>query len=434
MHPKKSDYRDLDISKIRFPTAFRLLKVKQAFDQGNSIDLIYEQTGIDPWFLHHIQKISELHGVFDITDVDMLRKMKMEGFSDNQISALTDINEERVREIRKRNEILPTYKTVDTCAAEFIAETPYCYSTYETENEITPFEGEKIMILGGGPNRIGQGIEFDYCCVQAVLGLKEIGYKTIMVNCNPETVSTDFDISDRLYFEPLTFEDVMNIIDIEKPDGVLVQFGGQTPLNIAQRLKSEGVRIIGTDPDAIDLAENRRKFGKILTELNIEAPEFGTAHSIDEALEIANSITYPVLVRPSYVLGGRGMQIVYDDDGLTKFVKQATEVSGEHPILIDRFLEDAYEFDVDAVCDGESVLIGGIMQHIEEAGVHSGDSSCVIPAYSLSEKHRNTIKDYTERLAIRLNIKGLLNIQFAIKDNTIFTLEVNPRQVELFLL
>ena len=427
LHPKKSDYRDLDISKIRFPTAFRLLKVKQAFDHGNSIDLIYEQTGIDPWFLHHIQKISELHSVFDISDVDMLRKMKMEGFSDHQISALADINEERVREIRKMNEILPTYKTVDTCAAEFIAETPYCYSTYETENEITPLEGKKIMILGGGPNRIGQGIEFDYCCVQAVLGLKEIGYKTIMVNCNPETVSTDFDISDRLYFEPLTFEDVMNIIDIEKPDGVLVQFGGQTPLNIAQRLKSEGVNIIGTDPDAIDLAENRRKFGKILTELNIEAPEFGTAHSIDEALEIANSITYPVLVRPSYVLGGRGMQIVYDDDGLTKFVKQATEVSGEHPILIDRFLEDAYEFDVDAVCDGESVLIGGIMQHIEEAGVHSGDSSCVIPAYSLSEKHRNIIKDYTERLAIRLNIKGLLNIQFAIKDNTIFTLEVNPR-------
>ena len=404
-----------------------MLKVKQAFDHGNSIDLIYEQTGIDPWFLHHIQKISELHGVFDISDIDMLRKMKTEGFSDHQISTLTDINEERIREIRKRNKILPTYKTVDTCAAEFIAETPYCYSTYETENEITPLEGKKIMILGGGPNRIGQGIEFDYCCVQAVLGLKEIGYKTIMVNCNPETVSTDFDISDRLYFEPLTFEDVMNIIDIEKPDGVLVQFGGQTPLNIAQRLKSEGVKIIGTDPDAIDLAENRRKFGKILTELNIEAPEFGTAHSIDEALEIANSITYPVLVRPSYVLGGRGMQIVYDDDGLTKFVKQATEVSGEHPILIDRFLEDAYEFDVDAVCDGESVLIGGIMQHIEEAGVHSGDSSCVIPAYSLSQEHRNIIKDYTERLAIRLNIKGLLNIQFAIKDNTIFTLEVNPR-------
>jgi len=427
MHPKKSDYRDLDISKIRFPTAFRLLKIKQAFDHGNTVDEIYEQTGIDPWFLNHIKIISNLYGVFDISDSDMLRQMKMEGFSDQQISTLTDINEQRVREIRKRNNIIPTFKTVDTCAAEFVAKTPYCYSCYETENEITPLEGKKIMILGGGPNRIGQGIEFDYCCVQAVLGLKDIGYKTIMVNCNPETVSTDFDISDRLYFEPLTFEDVMNIIDLEKPDGVLVQFGGQTPLNIAQRLKNEGVNIIGTDPDAIDLAENRRKFGKILEELDIAAPEFGTAHSIDEALEIANNITYPVLVRPSYVLGGRGMQIVYEDDGLSKFVKQATEVSGEHPILIDRFLEDAYEFDVDALCDGEDVLIGGIMQHIEEAGVHSGDSSCVIPAYSLSESLRNQIKDNTKRLAIRLNIKGLINIQFAIKDSTIYTLEVNPR-------
>ena len=427
MHPKKSDYRDLDISKMRFPTAFRLLKIKQAFDSGNTIDEIYEQTGIDPWFLNHIKIISNLHTVFNISDRVALQQMKMEGFSDQQISVLTDINEERVREIRKRNKILPTFKTIDTCAAEFEAKTPYCYSCYETENEITPLEGKKIMILGGGPNRIGQGIEFDYCCVQAVLGLKEIGYKTIMVNCNPETVSTDFNISDRLYFEPVTFEDVMNIIDLEKPDGVLVQFGGQTPLNIAQRLKNEGVNIIGTDPDAIDLAEDRRKFGKILEELQISAPEFGTAHSISEALKIANHISYPVLVRPSYVLGGRGMQIVYDDDGLSKFVKQATEVSGEHPILIDRFLEDAYEFDVDALCDGQDILIGGIMQHIEEAGIHSGDSSCVIPPYSLSESLRNKIKDYTKRLAIRLNINGLINIQFAIKDNTIYTLEVNPR-------
>ena len=353
--------------------------------------------------------------------------MKQEGFSDYQISLLADINEERVREIRLRNNILPTFKTVDTCAAEFVAKTPYCYSTYETENEVSPLTGKKVMILGGGPNRIGQGIEFDYCCVQAVLGLKDIGYQTIMVNCNPETVSTDFDISDRLYFEPLTFENVMDIIDIEKPDGVLVQFGGQTPLNIAQRLKKEGVKIIGTDPDAIDLAENRRKFGKILNELNIDAPKFGTARSINEAIEIANDISYPVLVRPSYVLGGRGMQIVYDDDGLSKFVKQATEVSGEHPILIDRFLEDAFEFDVDALCDGEDVLIGGIMQHIEEAGVHSGDSSCVIPAYSLSNELRNAIKSYTKNLALRLHTKGLINIQFAIKDQKIYTLEVNPR-------
>ena len=427
LHPKKSDYRDLDISKIRFPTAFRLLKIKQAFDHGNSVEQIYEQTKIDPWFLNHIKVISDLHTSFDINDAQTLRQMKQEGFSDYQISLLADINEERVREIRLRNNILPTFKTVDTCAAEFVAKTPYCYSTYETENEVSPLTGKKVMILGGGPNRIGQGIEFDYCCVQAVLGLKDIGYQTIMVNCNPETVSTDFDISDRLYFEPLTFENVMDIIDIEKPDGVLVQFGGQTPLNIAQRLKKEGVKIIGTDPDAIDLAENRRKFGKILNELNIDAPKFGTARSINEAIEIANDISYPVLVRPSYVLGGRGMQIVYDDDGLSKFVKQATEVSGEHPILIDRFLEDAFEFDVDALCDGEDVLIGGIMQHIEEAGVHSGDSSCVIPAYSLSNELRNEIKSYTKNLALRLHTKGLINIQFAIKDQKIYTLEVNPR-------
>ncbi len=427
MHPKKSDYRDLDITKIRFPTAFRLLKIKQAFDCGNSIEDIYEQTKIDRWFLHHIKIISELHSSFDVNDKNILREMKEEGFSDSQISMLTDISEEHIRSIRKRNGIIPTFKTVDTCAAEFVAKTPYCYSTYETENEVESLEGKKVMILGGGPNRIGQGIEFDYCCVQAVLGLKDIGYKTIMVNCNPETVSTDFDISDRLYFEPLTFENVMDIIDLENPDGVLVQFGGQTPLNIAQRLKGEGVNIIGTDPDAIDLAENRRKFGKILNDLKIDAPKFGTAHSIDEAVNIANDISYPVLVRPSYVLGGRGMQIVYDDEGLSKFVKQATEVSGDHPILIDRFLEDAFEFDVDALCDGEDVLIGGIMQHIEEAGVHSGDSSCVLPAYTLSNDLRKNIQSYTKDLALKLETRGLINIQFAIKNKKIYTLEVNPR-------
>ena len=321
LHPKKTDYRDLDISKIRFATAFRLLKIKQAFDMGTSIDEIYEQTKIDRWFLHHIKIISDLYKKFDINDLDQLRLMKKEGFSDSQIALITEKNEDHIRAIRKENQIISTYKTVDTCAAEFVAQTPYCYSTYETENEIIPIKGKKIMILGGGPNRIGQGIEFDYCCVQAVIGLQEAGFKTIMGNCNPETVSTDFDISDRLYFEPLTFENVMDIIELENPDGILVQFGGQTPLNIAQRLKSEGVKILGTDPDQIDLAENRRKFGKILKELNILAPEFGTAHSIDEALRIANNIGYPVLVRPSYVLGGRGMQIVYNDTSLSLFVK-----------------------------------------------------------------------------------------------------------------
>jgi len=428
LHPKKSDYRDLDISKIRFPTAFRLLKIKQAFDLGKTIDEIYEQTKIDPWFLYHIHILSTLYtDDIEITDLDRLHMMKKEGFSDQQIATLSDTNEDEIRTLRKNNNILPTYKTVDTCAAEFVAQTPYCYSTYETENEITPLDGKKIMILGGGPNRIGQGIEFDYCCVQAVMGLRDAGYKTIMVNCNPETVSTDFDISDRLYFEPLTFEDVMNIIDLENPDGVLVQFGGQTPLNIVQRLKNEGVNILGTDPDAIDLAEDRRKFGKILEELKINAPEFGSAHSIDEAIDIANNISYPVLVRPSYVLGGRGMQIVYNDDSLSQFVKQATEVSGEHPILIDCFLEDAFEFDVDALCDGEDVVIGGIMQHIEEAGVHSGDSSCVIPAYTLTKELREKIQKHTIDLAMRLDIIGLINIQFAIKDNIVYTLEVNPR-------
>ena len=427
LHPKQTDYRDLDISKIRFPTAFRLLKIKQAFDMGSNIDDIYDQTNIDPWFLNHIKIISDLYKKFDINDKKKIKLMKQEGFSDAQIAILTEKTENDVRAIRIKNNICATYKTVDTCASEFVAQTPYCYSTYEMENEISPLNGKKIIILGGGPNRIGQGIEFDYCCVQAVLGLKEAGFQTIMINCNPETVSTDFDMSDRLYFEPLTFEDVMNIIELEKPDGVLVQFGGQTPLNIAQRLKKEGVKILGTDPDQIDLAENRRKFGKILKELKIAAPEFGSAHSIDEALNIASNIGYPVLVRPSYVLGGRGMQIVYDNESLSQFVKQATEVSGEHPILIDKFLEDAVEFDVDALSDGEEVLIGGIMQHIEEAGIHSGDSSCVLPAYTLTDDLRNKIKQYTKNLALKLNIKGLINIQFAIQNKIVYTLEVNPR-------
>ena len=427
LHPKKTDYRDLDISKIRFPTAFRLLKIKQAFDIGTKVDEIYEQTKIDPWFLNQIKVISNLYKKFNIDDLERLKLMKKEGFSDAQISILTEKSEDDVRAIRKKNQICSTYKTVDTCAAEFIAQTPYCYSTYETENEISPLSGKKIIILGGGPNRIGQGIEFDYCCVQAVLGLKESGFKTIMINCNPETVSTDFDISDRLYFEPLTFEHVMDIIELEKPDGVLVQFGGQTPLNIAQRLKKEGVKILGTDPDQIDLAENRRKFGRILEELNIDAPKFGSAHSIEQALKIANDIGYPVLVRPSYVLGGRGMQIVYNNDSLSQFVKQATQVSGDHPILIDKFLENAFEFDVDALCDGSTVLIGGIMQHIEEAGIHSGDSSCVLPAYTLTDSLRKKIKSFTESLAIKLNIKGLINIQFAIKKDSVYALEVNPR-------
>ncbi len=420
--PKETESRDLDMSKIRFASAFRLLKVKQALEVGHPIDEIYEQTGIDPWFLHQICKIIEVN-----TPTTSLRELKRNGFSDKQIARLLSKTEDEIRQQRKDQGILPTYKVVDTCAAEFEAQTPYCYSTYETENEVAPLDGKKVMILGGGPNRIGQGIEFDYCCVQAVFGLKDAGYKTIMVNCNPETVSTDFDIADRLYFEPLTFEDVMNIVDIEKPDGVVVQFGGQTPLNIANRLKDAGVNIIGTSPDAIDLAENRDKFGKILDKLEIPVPNWGTATSVEDAMVVAHEVGYPVLVRPSYVLGGRGMEIVYDDEGLKTYVGKAALVSGDHPILIDAFLEDAYEFDVDALCDGTDVFVAGIMQHIEEAGIHSGDSACVLPAYELTSAARKTIEEYTKNLALSLNTIGLINIQFAMKDNIVYVIEVNPR-------
>ena len=432
--PKETEYRDLDLSKIRFASAFRLLKVKRALEAGHSIEAVFEQTKIDPWFLYQIQKLIDVSATFsssptgeDRDELTSLTQLKRNGFSDRQIACLWNTSEDEIRQMRKNENILPTYKVVDTCAAEFEAKTPYCYSTYETENEVSPLDGKKIMILGGGPNRIGQGIEFDYCCVQAVFGLKEAGYKTIMVNCNPETVSTDFDIADRLYFEPLTFEDVMNIVDVENPDGVLVQFGGQTPLNIANRLKDAGVTIIGTSPDAIDLAENRDKFGKILDNLNIPVPKWGTAFSVDEALVVAHDVGYPVLVRPSYVLGGRGMEIVYDDNGLKTYVSKAALVSGEHPILVDAFLEDAFEFDVDALCDGTDVFVAGVMQHIEEAGIHSGDSACVLPAYELSSKSRKRIEDYTKELALSLNTVGLINIQFAIKNDVVYVIEVNPR-------
>ncbi len=432
--PKETEYRDLDLSKIRFASAFRLLKVKQALEAGHSIADVFEQTKIDPWFLHQIQKLIDVSATFSSSpmgegrdEVNSLNQLKRNGYSDRQIARLWSKTEDEIRQLRKDKNILPTYKVVDTCAGEFEAKTPYCYSTYETENEVTALDGKKVMILGGGPNRIGQGIEFDYCCVQAVFGLKEAGYKTIMVNCNPETVSTDFDIADRLYFEPLTFEDVMNIVDLENPDGVLVQFGGQTPLNIANRLKDAGVHIIGTSPDAIDLAENRDKFGKILDDLKIPVPKWGTAFSVDAALVVAHEVGYPVLVRPSYVLGGQGMEIVYDDDGLKAYVGKAALVSGEHPILVDAFLEDAFEFDVDALCDGIDVFVAGIMQHIEEAGIHSGDSACVIPAYELTSKSRKMIEDYTKELALSLNTIGLINIQFAMKNDVVYVIEVNPR-------
>ena len=383
--PKKTDYRPLDINKISFPTAFRLLKVWQALKEKYSIEKLHEQTKIDPWFLYQLKILTDIN-IDNKLFKNNLLSLKKEGFSDKQIAKSLKIEELDVRKKRIKNNILPTYKMVDTCAAEFKAQTPYCYSTYELNNEIKKFDTESIIILGGGPNRIGQGIEFDYCCVQAVYGLKEMGYKTIMINCNPETVSTDFDTADKLYFEPLTYEDVMNVIDLEKPKGVVIQFGGQTPLNIADKLLKSKVNILGTHPKSIDLAENRKKFGKILNKLNIPAPNFGTAFSIDDAIVIANRIKYPVLVRPSYVLGGRGMEIVYNEDGLKNYVGKAALVSGDHPILIDAFLENAYEFDVDAISDGSDVEIAGIMQHIEEAGIHSGDSSCVYPAYFLPKR------------------------------------------------
>ena len=424
--PKKTDYRQLDINKISFPTAFRLLKVWQALKEGYSIEELFNKTKIDPWFLMQFKILTDIN-IRKYYKENLLYYLKQEGFSDLQIGNAIKETEQQIRKIRKKKNILTTYKMVDTCAAEFEAKTPYCYSTYEQENEINQLSNKSIIILGGGPNRIGQGIEFDYCCVQAVFGLKELGYKTIMINCNPETVSTDFDIADRLYFEPLTYEDVMNIIDLEQPLGVLVQFGGQTPLNIANQLKNSGVNILGTSPKSIDLAEDRKKFGEILDDLKIPVPNYGTAKSVEEAIKIANQISFPVLVRPSYVLGGRGMEIVYNNEGLKTYVAKAALVSGKHPILIDAFLEDAYEFDVDAISDGDDVKICGIMQHIEEAGIHSGDSSCVYPAYSLSLQARKKINSYTKKLALAFKTVGLINIQYALKGNKIYVIEVNPR-------
>ncbi len=361
-----------------------------------------------------------------ISHTDLL-KAKRHGFSDRQLAHLWQSDEWTVRALRKELGVAPVFKTVDTCAAEFEAYTPYHYSTYETETEAIQSDRKKIMILGGGPNRIGQGIEFDYCCCHASYALKEDGFETIMVNSNPETVSTDYDTSDKLYFEPLTAEDVLSIADVEQPDGVIVQFGGQTPLNLARDLERGGLHIAGTSPDAIDLAEDRKRFGALIKELGIRQPENGTAVSTDEAVAIAEQIGYPVLVRPSYVLGGRAMAIVYDRDALIAYMRNAIEASPERPILIDRFLEDAHEFDVDAVADPTAVVIGGIMQHIESAGVHSGDSACVLPPYQISDANLDELRSHTRALARALKVVGLMNIQFAIQGEDVFIIEVNPR-------
>jgi len=359
---------------------------------------------------------------------DIIYKAKKSGFSDKQLANIFKTTEKHIRDFRFKNHIIPVYKTVDTCAAEFEASTPYHYSTYENFNESISSEREKIIILGGGPNRIGQGIEFDYCCVRCVKALREEGYETIMINCNPETVSMDYDITDKLYFEPLTTEDVLNISYYEKNvKGIIVSFGGQTPLKISRELEKNGLKILGTSSVSIDIAEDRKKFGKLLDSINIPKPEYGTAKDPDSAKRTANKIGYPVLLRPSYVLGGRAMQIVYSDEQVGRFFRDEAEASGEHPVLIDKFLEEAREIDVDAICDGKDVYIAGIMQHIEEAGIHSGDSTSILPPISINKKNLKQIKEYTKRIALELNVIGLINIQFAIKDNIVYVLEANPR-------
>ena len=418
-------FRELDIKSLNDGSAFRMLKVKEAIKQEYSIEEIHKNTGIDPWFLTEIQEIVNIEKNY--SSIDNLEFLKKNGFSDLQIARLNNLSEDKVQQMRIDQGITPVYKLVDTCAGEFEAETPYSYSTYESENDLQPLEGKKIMILGGGPNRIGQGIEFDYCCVQAVFGLRDAGYKSIMVNCNPETVSTDFDLADRLYFEPITFEDIMNIINFEKPDGVLVQFGGQTPLKIANQLASAGVKIYGTSSESINLAENREEFTKVIDKLKILTPEYCIAKNYDDIYSYAETAKFPVLVRPSFVLGGRAMQIVYSKEQLVDYVFRSAEATNDHPILIDQFIENAFEFDVDALCDGQEVLIGGIMQHIEEAGVHSGDSSCVIPPYEVSDAVKKEIETITAKLALELKVVGLINLQFAVKDDKVYVLEVNPR-------
>jgi carbamoyl-phosphate synthase large subunit len=418
--------------KLARPNSQRFSYITYALQNGYSIEEVHRLTMIDPWFLEQLQEVMLLQKRIDtrkLSDVpiEVIRYAKEYALSDRRISFLTGSSEAEVREHRKGLGIAPVYKRVDTCAAEFESFTPYLYSTYEQECEADPGERRKIMILGSGPNRIGQGIEFDYCCCHASFALQDADFETIMVNCNPETVSTDYDTSDRLYFEPLTFEDVMNIVETERPDGVIVQFGGQTPLNLADQLHEAGVPIIGTSPDSIDLAEDRKRFGELLEKLNIPCPENSSVTSADEAKAVANKIGYPIVVRPSFVLGGRAMAIVYDDQSLDEYMRSAVDASPEKPILIDKFLERAGEIDVDALADETTVVIAGIQEHIEEAGIHSGDSSSVLPAQKIALEHLETIKHYTKLLANALKVKGLMNIQFAIKDDRVYVLEVNPR-------
>jgi carbamoyl-phosphate synthase large subunit len=424
--------------KIRIPNDERLFYIRCGLKVGLSVGEIYNLSKIDHWFIDNMKQLVEMEEEIKKYKInkendeikipaDLLKRAKKDGFSDWQLAYLLNTKEEKIREMRKKQNIKPVYKLVDTCAGEFQAKQPYFYSTYETGEEGRTSKNKKVVILGGGPNRIGQGIEFDYCCCHAAYALKEEGIDSIMVNCNPETVSTDYDTSDRLYFEPLTLEDILNIIDFEKPIGVIVQFGGQTPLNLAVPLRKNGVDILGTSADNIDIAEDRKRFKQMLHKLNLLQPDNGTAFTFSEAKEVAQKIGYPVLVRPSYVLGGRAMEIVYDEQTLEKFIKEAAEVSGEHPVLIDKFLEDAIEVDVDMLGDGEAFIIGGIMEHIEEAGIHSGDSAMVLPSYTLSSDILSKIREATYKMAKELNVVGLMNVQYAIKDEKVYVLEVNPR-------
>ena len=419
------------------PNDRRMWALFRALRLGWSLETLHDLTKIDPWFLQQFSDIVELRkmaalGEFRQMSGDLLRTLKRSGFSDADIAAVYGIGEEVVRQRRLEEGLRPAYKRIDTCAAEFESFTPYMYGTFERQDEAEPTKKKKVVILGSGPNRIGQGIEFDYCCVRAVFGFREEGFETVMVNCNPETVSTDYDTADRLYFEPLTFEDVMAVIECERSAGgevaCVVQFGGQTPLKLALPLLEAGVTILGTSPDSIDLAEDRERFSQLLRDLAIDQPESGTAVSRDQARDVADRVGYPVVVRPSYVLGGRGMAIVFDEGALDRYMAGAVDVSHDRPVLIDRFLEDAFEFDVDAVADATgAVVIGGIMEHIEEAGIHSGDSSCVVPPFMVKEKHLGTIRDYTRRIARALKVVGLMNVQYAIKDDVVYVLEVNPR-------
>lgn len=410
--------------KLHVPNAERIFWLKSAFENGWTVDEVFEATTIDVWFLEQLKQIVDEGN--NLAEMD-LRKAKRWGFSDIQIANARGISQDDVRAERKEAGIIPTYRLVDTCAAEFEAHTPYYYSTYGDENEARESDQKKIVILGGGPNRIGQGIEFDYCCVHAAFALKELDYETVMVNSNPETVSTDYDTSDKLYFEPLTLEDVLNICDQEKPDGVIVQFGGQTPLNLAADLERHGVPIVGTSPKNIELAEDRKFFSALLDKIGLKQAEAGTATSAEEAVKVAQEIGYPVLVRPSFVLGGRAMMIVYNDAELTRYMNEAVDVSPDRPVLVDRFLENAQEIDVDCISDGETSVVGAIMQHIEQAGIHSGDSACVIPAFSLSDDIQKQIINAAKDLARELNVRGLMNIQFAVKDEELYVIEVNPR-------